>query len=305
MTDTPTRIDMPEVSWTALGAAWMRAQEGRRPDALFSDPVAAQFVDAVGGEAPYIAAGEQALADAGGDVLANPFTAMGDYVAIRTRWLDDLLRAAAADGIRQVVLLAAGLDTRAQRLPWPAGLRLFELDLPGLVAFKERVLRDGGAPPTCDRVTVSCDLRGDWPAALRDAGFDPGRPAVWLAEGLLHYLTPAVNQSMLDGVAGLSAPGSLLAVDHIEAAMMGGNNAETANSTGLAYDQLVKGGPGEHVVTWLERSGWLPTVHEVADCALRYGRPVPPLIDPAVPGSVRDGAVFLLARRNVPSPDSR
>ncbi|WP_031013740.1 SAM-dependent methyltransferase [Streptomyces sp. NRRL F-5727] len=300
MSDTPSNVDMPEVSWTALGAAWTRAREGDRPDALFTDPLAAHFITAVGGEAPYIKAGEQARADADADPLANPFTAMGDYVALRTRWLDDLLRDAAADGIRQVVLLAAGLDTRAYRLDWPAGLRLFELDLPELVSFKENVLRAHDARPACDRIAVSFDLRDGWSTALRTAGFDPTRPTVWLAEGLLHYLTPEDNQAMLDDITALSAPGSQLATDHIEADMMGGSHAPTADSTGLKYDRLVKGGPGTTPATWLERSGWQAEEHAVADCAVRHGRPIPPLLDPDVPGSVKDGAVFLSARWNGP-----
>jgi methyltransferase (TIGR00027 family) len=296
MSDTPTKVDMPQVSWTALGAAWTRAREGERPDALFSDALAQHFIDAVGGDAPYIEAGNKALEAADGDVLANPFTAMGDYVAIRTRWLDNLLRGAADRGIRQVVLLAAGLDTRAYRIDWPKGLRLFELDLPDLIDFKESVLRATGARPRCDRVAVSFDLRKGWPGALRAAGFDLGQPTAWLAEGLLHYLTPEVNQRMLDDIGALSAPGSLLATDHIEAAMMGGDNADTADSTGLEYAQLVKGGPAQHPVRWLQAAGWQVELFSPADCAMEYGRPIPPLLDPAVPGSVHDGALFLQAR---------
>lgn len=296
MTDTQTAVEMPQVSWTALGAAWTRAREGERADALFTDDLARHFIAAVGDKAPYIEAGEQALDEDEGDVLANPFTAMGDYVAIRTRWLDDLLRRAAADGIRQVVLLAAGLDTRAYRIEWPPELRLFELDLPDLIAFKEEVLRASGARPACDRRAVSFDLREGWAGALRAAGFDATRPTAWLAEGLLHYLTPADNQQMLDDIGALSAPGSVLATDHIEAAMMGGENAETADTTGLEYDQLVKGGPGEHPVRWLERCGWQVESRNPGDCAVEYGRPIPPLLDPAVPGSVRDGALYLQAR---------
>lgn len=295
MNDTRTTVDMPEVSWTALGAAWTRAQEGRRADPLFTDDLATRFVDAVGADAPYIQAGAQALAQDVEDVLANPFTAMGDYVAIRTRWMDDILRAAADDGIRQVVLLAAGLDTRAYRIPWPEGTRVFELDLPELIDFKESVLRADGAVPACERHAVSFDLREGWSAALRAAGFDPTRPTAWLAEGLLHYLAPADNQRMLDDVSALSAPGSRLVADHIDAAMMSGDHAETADSTGLEYDQLVLGGPGEPPVPWLRRAGWRVEAHAPADCAVAYGRPVPPLLDPAVPGSVRDGALFLSA----------
>jgi hypothetical protein len=84
-----------------------------------------------------------------------------------------------------VVLLAAGLDTRAFRLTWPDGVRLFELDLPDLVDYKERVLAEQAAVPRCQRTVLRVDLREDWPARLESAGLRPGEPTAWLIEGLL------------------------------------------------------------------------------------------------------------------------
>jgi len=289
MTETPT-VEMPPVSWTAIGATWSRALEGDRADPLFRDDLASAFLAATGADAPYAAA-QRNVVDAG-DVLANPFTAMGDYVAIRTRWMDDVLTAATGAGLRQVVVLAAGLDTRAFRLDWPVGTRLFEVDLPELMEFKDGVLRANAARPSCERITIPADLRTDWPAALRQAGFDPARPVVWLLEGLLHYLSPEDNHRLLAQISSLSAAGGELITDHIEAAMMGGSNAEAADSTGLKYDALVKGGPGDPE-NWLRSAGWTPRLVSTAETAVALGRPVPPLIDPRIPGSVPDGALFL------------
>jgi methyltransferase (TIGR00027 family) len=85
---------------------------------------------------------------------------------IRTRFFDDYLAAATAAGCRQVMLLAAGLDTRAFRLAWPQRTRVFEVDLPDVLAFKETVLATRNAAPRRERITVPADLREDWMAEL-------------------------------------------------------------------------------------------------------------------------------------------
>ena len=128
----------------------------------------------------------------------------------RTLFLDDLLAEATRQGGRQVVLLGAGFDARAFRLPWPPGTRCFEVDTPDVLGPKGEVLAAEHAVPGCERVVVPCDLRDDWPAALRAAGLDPARPAAWIAEGLLVYLAPAEVDRLLDTITGLSAPGSWL-----------------------------------------------------------------------------------------------
>ncbi|MER6798560.1 SAM-dependent methyltransferase, partial [Amycolatopsis mediterranei] len=179
---------LPAVSRTAIGVAALRAYESRRPDRLFDDPYAAAFFEA----------GRSALP---GTSPEGPQAGLGamfyPQVVIRTRFYDDYLLGA---GCAQVVLLAAGLDTRAFRLAWPDGTRLFELDLPEVLAFKDEVLGRHGAEPACARVVVPADLREDWAAALREAGFDPAVPTAWLAEGLLMYLTPEEAERLLTTV---------------------------------------------------------------------------------------------------------
>ena len=171
------------VGKTALGVARVRALESQREDRLFDDPYAQAFMDAAPGAFPEERAVRARPAAHG--PLASLGAAFSAHAVIRTRFYDDFLTAATAAGSRQVVLLAAGLDTRAFRLAWPAGTRVFELDLPGVLAFKEAVLGARGAVPRCERVTVPADLREDWPARLTAAGFGPAEPATWLAEGLV------------------------------------------------------------------------------------------------------------------------
>ena len=137
-----------------------------------------------------------------------------DSIAVRTRFFDDFFLNAARDGIRQSVILAAGLDARAYRLVWPPGSVVYEVDQPKVVEFKTTAMSDLGAAPTADRRTVSIDLRDDWPAALRRSGFDVTQPTSWSAEGLLMYLPPEAQDRLFDNITELSAPGSRLATEY-------------------------------------------------------------------------------------------
>jgi len=260
------------VGKTALGVAHVRARESQREDRLFDDPYAQAFVDAAPGAFPE----EQAVRgrpDAHGP-LASLGAAFYAHAVIRTRFYDDYLIAATVAGSRQVVLLAAGLDTRAFRLAWPAGTRVFELDLPGVLAFKEAVLGARGAVPRCERVTVPADLRGDWPARLAAAGYGRAQMATWLAEGLIIYLTADEAGRLLSHVGDLSAPGSRLAFEH--------DPAGTGRLTAMArqipamrqYTSLWKGGLGD-APGWLAGHGWRPEFHRLTALGRSYRRPVP------------------------------
>jgi methyltransferase (TIGR00027 family) len=98
-------------------------------------------------------------------------TALGvaTYLGVRSRFFDEFLGSAAAAGLDQVVLLATGLDTRAFRLDWQPGTTVYELDVPKVLQFKNRVLTEQRAQPSCQRRTVAVDLREDWPAAVSTA----------------------------------------------------------------------------------------------------------------------------------------
>jgi methyltransferase (TIGR00027 family) len=145
--------------------------------------------------------------------LAMDFQHMIDYQAVRTHFFDEYFAAAAESGIRQVVILAAGLDSRAYRLNWPAGTVLYEIDLPAVLEYKSSTLDSLGAAPATTRREVAVDLRGDWPGALRAAGFNPAVPTAWLAEGLLPFLPGQAQEAMFTAIDGLSAAGSRIAVE--------------------------------------------------------------------------------------------
>ncbi len=151
--------------------------------------------------------------DDAGDSSSAGMQRMTDSMAIRTKVFDEFFIDATTAGIRQAVILASGLDSRAYRLPWPAGTTVYEIDQPRVIEFKSRTLAELGAQPTAYRRAVAIDLRDDWPAALRAAGFNPDEPTAWSAEGLLGYLPPEAQDRLLDTVTALSAPGSRIATE--------------------------------------------------------------------------------------------
>lgn len=203
------------VGATATGVAVGRALASRAPNALIDDPFAEPLVRAVGVEFfTRLATGElnPAEVDGGAEFGMARMTGM---MAVRTRFIDDFFLDAARAGVRQAVILAAGLDARAYRLGWPSGTTVYEIDQPEVIDFKTRTLSELGATPTALRQTVAIDLRHDWPAALRAAGFDPTLPTAWSAEGLLAFLPGDAQDRLLDNVTALSAPGSWLVCENM------------------------------------------------------------------------------------------
>ncbi|HZC08664.1 MAG TPA: class I SAM-dependent methyltransferase [Mycobacterium sp.] len=201
------------VGATATMVAASRALASQGPDALLDDPFADPLVRAVG-LAPFIRLidGEVTLDE---DDPALDGRTRAEQMTVRTRFFDDFFINATEAGIRQAVILASGLDTRAYRLPWPAGTVVYEIDQPQVIEFKTNTLANLAANPTAERRTVSIDLRDDWPKALRQHGFDVNQPTAWSAEGLLPYLPPEAQDRLFDNITALSAPGSQLATEHI------------------------------------------------------------------------------------------
>jgi methyltransferase (TIGR00027 family) len=254
------------VSETALGAAEMRAEESLRPDRLFEDPYAAAFVAA----APPVFPDLPSIAD--DPSLAALKEEFVTGVAIRTRFYDDYLSAACAEGCRQVVLLAAGLETRAFRLSWPDDLRLYEVDLPALFTFKEKVLEQQGATPRCVRTVVGIDLRDDWSSRLTAAGFDRTRASAWTAEGLLPYLSDHDAARLLTSVGTLSANGSRLSFDYDEFAADSTLSKLRATPGMEEVASMWEGGLMESPVDWMRTHGWQVTTRDRAAVASGYGR---------------------------------
>jgi methyltransferase (TIGR00027 family) len=196
------KADLPEgVGKTALGVAMVRAGESAREDRLFDAPYAQTFFDA----APGAFDAEEVAADNADDV-ASRGAVFWSHAVIRTRFFDDYLLDTVANGVRQVVLLAAGLDTRALRLTWPDGAHVYELDLPEVLAFKERVLAGQANYARRERTVVTADLSDDWAHPLLSAGFRTAEATAWLAEGLLIYLSEQEAASLLGRVGELSGP---------------------------------------------------------------------------------------------------
>jgi methyltransferase (TIGR00027 family) len=257
------------VGGTGLAVAVIRAQESARPDRLFDDPLAAAFAE---------------LRPPGAGEPGGPHAAaLRAWVVARTVFLDDLLISACAEGARQVVLLGAGFDARAFRLRWPDGVRCFELDTPDVLASKERVVAAHRARPRCARLLVPADLRGDWPAQLTAADFDPARPTVWIAEGLLVYLDPDQVDRLAATVTRLSAPASQLGLTfRHRASGAGGGSLGPALRRSAAPDDPVG---------WLAGHGWAATLSSPREVLAARGRaprgPAPPGAPRALLASAR------------------
>lgn len=230
---------------TAVGVALIRARESGRDDRLFDDPYAS-LLGAGHRPRPTLDAAEAELR-----------TRLRAHVVLRTRFYDELLLGA---GLGQVVLVAAGLDARAWRLPWPAGTTVYELDQPQVLAYKAERL---GTAPAIDRRAVGVDLRDAWPAALLAAGFDATRPTAWLVEGLLAYLEADEARALLADVTGLAAPGSVLGCER---------TGPMRRLAGTVTD-LWRGGVPEGATAVLTGLGWQAAETDCALLAEHWGRP--------------------------------
>jgi len=251
---------------TSVGATATMVASGRARATkaeLIDDPFAEPLVRAVGVDFfTRWATGELDSADV--DVPGAPWgmQRMTDIQAARTRYIDAFFADATAAGIRQVVILASGLDARGYRLAWPAGMTLFEIDQPQVIGFKTATMAGLGAEPTADVRAVPIDLRHDWPSALRQAGFDSGQPAAWAAEGLLGFLPADAQDRLLDNITALSADGSRLVAEIFlnSPANQRALNAAIQNwrEHGLDVELENLGFPGDRndVATYLGDGGW-------------------------------------------------
>lgn len=253
-----------------------RALASQGPDALLDDPLADPLVRAVGLD-PLIRFidGEISLED---DPLLNRKTRT-EQIAVRTRFFDDFFASATDAGVRQAVILASGLDTRAYRLRWPAGTVVYEIDQPQVIDFKTTTLADIGAAPTVDRRAVGIDLRDDWPAALRQQGFDLNQPTAWSAEGLLPYLPPDAQDRLFDNITALSASGSQLATEHVPDPHAFSADERTQRISErwrrlgfqLNMADLFYKGERSVVIDYLTTHGWQVTAHPARELYERNG----------------------------------
>ncbi|MEY8017808.1 class I SAM-dependent methyltransferase [Mycobacterium servetii] len=275
---------------TSVGATATMVAAGRARatrDKLIDDPFAEPLVRAVGVDFfTRWSAGELDSADVDIPGAAWGMQRMTDMLAARTRYIDKFFADAAAAGVRQVVLLASGLDARAYRLPWPAGTTVFEIDQPQVLDFKSVTIAQLGANPTAQVRPVPIDLRHDWPSALRQAGFDTAAPAAWAAEGLLGFLPPDAQDRLLDNITELSADGSRLVA---EVFLNSGVNAQALNAAAarwqengldVALDDL--GFPGERndAASYLQDRGWVTVRTPLNQLLAEHGLPLQPTDGP-------------------------
>jgi len=268
------------VGATATMVAAARTLASREDDPLIDDPFAAPLVRAVGLDfftGVVDGTVDLTAVDAGGGARM-----LVDMMAVRTKFFDDFFTDATEAGIRQAVILASGLDSRAFRLRWPTSTVVFEIDQPAVIDFKSEVMAGLGAEPTADRRTVAVDLREDWPSALQAAGFDPTAPTAWSAEGLLIYLPPEAQDRLLDNVTELSAPGSRLATEyHLDSgrgmAAQSGQMTQRWRESGLDLDvaQLWYLGERNPVAGYLQTRGWHVATRPRPEVFAEYGREFP------------------------------
>ncbi len=280
------------VGATALSVARARAAETDAECPLYTDPYARFFVEAAteaGWRSPFM------------DDHPRRAQAMAAYIASRTRFFDEFFTTAGANGLDQVVILAAGLDTRAWRLPWIQGTTVYEIDQPKVLDFKERVLAGHHARPAAGYAAVAADLRRDWPTALCEKGFDPSVPTAWSAEGLLPYLSAAAQDLLFERIDELSAAGSRLSVEafgpefyspellarrrermdeaRAAAAEVGGHQIPDVSR--LWYLEA-----RTDVTQWLTGRGWEVSAIAAVDLMEHYRRPAPDDLEDAVPDTV-------------------
>lgn len=265
------------VGSTALFVAAARALEARKSDPLAVDPFAEVFCRAAGGVWADLLDGEVPAHPLSSDEFGSHFVS---FQGARTRYFDAYFRAAAEASVRQIVLLAAGLDSRAYRLDWPAGTAVFELDQPGVLEFKRQALLDYGARPTAERREVDVDLRDDWASALRDTGFRADEPSAWIAEGLLVYLPADAQHTLFSGVDALSSLGSRVAVEEgrpmqREAFRAKVEEAKAVDDMRGQWWQLVYNEQCGPAAQWFSGRGWTAEATELMDYLVSAGRAVP------------------------------
>lgn len=273
-TDDDTWDITTSVGSTALFVAAARALEAQKPNPVAVDPYAEIFCRAVGGEWADLLDGQapdHALTteDFGADFV--------NFQAVRTKYFDRYFRAAADAGVRQIVLLAAGLDSRAYRLDWAGETVVFELDQPQVLEFKRQVL--DGYTPRAQRREIPVDLRNDWPRALRDSGFNPEKPSAWIAEGLLIYLPASAQRELFTGIDSLAAPGSHAAVEEAApmdaAAFEAKRDEERSAGDEDAFFNLVYNEQHEPAAQWFGARGWRAVATPLEVLLRESGRPVP------------------------------
>lgn len=266
------------VGATATFVALARAVASSQPEPLIRDPLAAALVREVGIELfTRVVDGQIDLADIGAGWFPACF-------GIRGWAIDNYIDDACAGGIRQVVIVASGLDCRAYRLEWPPRTQIYELDQPAVIEWKTSTLANLGHTAAAQHRCVGIDLRQDWPTALRRAGFNPAVPTAWIAEGLfLGYLPPAAHDEILGAITLLSAPGSRVMANYFDIRRPDAlgeileelHDAWSTHQPDLELRSLDFSGERRDPAVYLHERGWTTEVAGLEDLFRAAGRPSP------------------------------
>lgn len=266
------------VGAAAASVAASRAVASRGPDRLISDPFAEVLVRELGLKLfKRTVDGRIDLSEIGATWLAKLF-------GIRSRAFDDFVGGACDLGIRQLVVLASGLDCRAYRFRWPADMSIYEVDQPAVVQWKQCTLARLGAASTAHHHLVGSDLRQDWSTALCQAGFDAAKPTAWIVEGLLiGYLPPSAQDAILDAITALSARGSRITADHVDVRhpnvitefLSRFHDLWSKPDAGVPLPSLTSNGPRHDPAVYLAKRGWITHNNNLNDLYRAAGRPVP------------------------------
>lgn len=278
------------VGLTALITAYARAQESRLPDRLFNDPLAELFIVAAVGREDIAARSLPRLGPARQDGSSGLWNSLYGYFSGRTPFYDHYLNARVADGTRQIVLIGAGLDARAHRLPLPSDATVFEIDSAGVLDFKAAVLARHGLESAPRRVPVVADLREDWVHALIGSGFAPAEPTAWLAEGLFMYFTPGEADKLLSEIDVVSAPFSTLAGEYLDRRTKLTDVAVSDDGDRAVAELFIaadRGGPDADPTTWLAKQGWVGNAKDFVAELGELNREVPHLFDDTRPDPLK------------------
>lgn len=260
------------VGVTAVAVAAARALESQRDDALVRDPWAAVLVDRAQVKVPFPARWPADEVDP----VEGAMLAGATYIGLRTRFIDDDLRAAR---VSQVVILGSGLDTRPWRLEWPAGSRVFTLDIPDVMEFVDRTMTSVNATSTCSQVSVAADVTEPWASRIVAAGFSPAQPTHWVLEGLLPYLSSYDQHALLDDVVSLSARGSRAVIERAPALQDSPEARERMRTfsaaTGIPFDDLLARTDPPDPAAVLAAAGWDSELVTLEDLENRYARRMP------------------------------
>ncbi|MFF3224065.1 SAM-dependent methyltransferase [Nocardia suismassiliense] len=271
------------VGATAIGVAGIRAKESERSDRLYDDPYARLFVEAA--RTAYLGPTAPPGSPESWATIEGLVDRFYERRTVRVRLVDDRANAAVQSGGRQVVVLGAGLDTRAFRMSTPVDLTWFELDLPDVFAFKEPVLQRSSPAPGCHRRVVPVDLRFDWVRPLIDSGFQPAVPTTWIEEGVIGYLPYDNAVALAATITELAAPGSTFDLTHFQ---VNENHPRYRELKKLAFgDQAHSlGGLGPNARQWLDDHGWHTEFRTWDDLVQPLDRPA------ARTGNFADGIIY-------------